>query len=991
MRQPGSGIPPRGLKKNIAAVGMALFACASILSALKVGDANSSTLRPNGTSQIIRDGRSAMQKDVIIIKFAATAALSKSRLQTTSPSLNKLFQKHGVTSYESAYPIPESSLIPGSQELQRIYYLYYQSGENPRQVAAKLSRHRDIEYAVPKYYHRINDAPPISQSQIDGLLSTIPNDTLFSQMTHLNLIRAPEAWDVVKGDTGEVVIAIVDGGTDWHHEDLFDNIWTNLGEIPDNGIDDDGNGFIDDIHGWNFAAGGGDPTGLVATPLNAAHGTAVAGVASAVTNNLIGIAGVSWNAQVMPVNSSCAADSFICYGYDGMIYAALAGADIINASWGSAYEQLTAFEERELLLYMDDIIAFVTANGAIVVSSAGNEGVNADEMLSLPGGAPHVLAVGATMKASDQLAWFSNYGVSVDVFAPGLIIESTIPVNDYAAWSGTSFSSPLVAGAAALVKTRFPHFSPSQLAAQVRITSDAIDNSNPEQAGLLGRGRINTYDAVTIMSSPAVRIVDARIQESSQDGIIDGGDTVVVTVNLTNHLESVTNLLLQLESDDPDVQITLNGDTTGVDFQFVLDASVFEERTLRFIVEMNSGSYSDQDLLRVYANEPIVKTHDTGILQVSITSEGNIGWTGFADASPGDGFIYNGTNLLFEGGLLVGVSSDQVSDCIRGIDEFLEQDFGMQEGTDVLITTGEVAAEEGEATLVDDRADLPLGVVIQQRSYADDQSDNDDFIILSYTVSNASNLALSDLYVGLFFDWDLRADALDYARFDSNREMGYVMNSHTYPSILAATYLLNHRDNLTYRAINNPDEIYGGEGDGFTPLEKYNFLSRRFQTQTLEATDISTITGTGPFYLQPDESIRIAFAVIAAGSVQELLSNANNAQLYWDNSILPYELLKEVGDENYLSQNFTNPFNPVEETPTTILYSLVEPSEVRLAVFDLLGREVRVLDSGFKEHTEHTVRWNGKDNLGKLVSSGIYIYRLEVDGQTLSRKLVVLK
>jgi subtilisin family serine protease len=942
-----------------------------------------------------------MQKDVVIIKFAVTAALDKSMLQTANPSLSKLFQKHGVTSYESAYPIPESALIPESQDLQRIYYLYYQSGENPRQVAAKLSRHRDIEYAVPKYYHRINDAPSISQTQIDDLLSTIPNDSLFSQMTHLNLIRAPEAWDVVKGDTGGVVIAIVDGGTDWHHEDLFDNIWTNPGEIPDNGHDDDGNGFVDDIHGWNFADGGNDPTGLTATPLNAAHGTAVAGVASAVTNNLIGISGVSWNALVMPVNSSCAADSFICYGYDGMIYAALTGADIINASWGSAYEQLTAFEERELLHLMDDIISFVTANGAVVVSSAGNDIANVDEILSLPGGDPHVLAVGATMKESDQLAWFSNYGVSVDVFAPGSVIESTIPENDYTAWSGTSFSSPLVAGVAALVKTRFPHFSPDQLAAQVRITADAIDYANPDLAGQLGRGRINTYDAVTITSSPAVRIVDASFWESGQDGIIEGGDTVIVTVNLTNHLETVTNLSLELENDDPDVQILQNdatilslptGDTTGVDFQFVLHPSVYEERTLRFIVAMNNGSYSDQDLLRVYANEPIVMTHDTGILQVSITSEGNIGWTGFAGSSLGDGFIYNGTNLLFEAGLLVGVSSNQISDCVRGVDEFLEQDFRLQEGSDVLLASGEVAAEEGKVTLVDSRADLPLGVVIQQRSYADNQTGHDDFIILSYTISSTSNQALSDLYIGLFFDWDLPADAQDDARFDDEMSMGYVQNNSTSPTVLAATYLLASQEDLVYSAIDNEAEIYGGGGedDGFTPDEKWRFLSEGTEDQSLYGKDVSTLTATGPFYLPPGESMRVAFAVIAAGSVQDLLSNVDNAQRYWDNSILPYELLEGV-TTYYLSQNFSNPFNPVKES-TTILYSLVKPSDdVRLAVFDLLGREVKELYSGSSEDGEHAIRWNGKDNLGKLVSSGIYIYRLEVDGQTHSRKLVVLK
>ena len=1003
MRPPGNRSSACRLNISVPHAALVIFALVALLNAGGVTDVSANPQQSNSISSVHNNGRLAMQEGVIIIKYAPTVPLSKRLSQTPTPSLTKLFQKHGVTSIESFFPLPLTAMIPAARDLQRLFNLSYRSGENPRQVAARFSQHQDIEYAIPRYYHRLHDVSPITHFQIDELLSTIPNDSLFSQMTHLNLIHAPEAWDVVKGDTGEAIIAIVDGGTDWNHEDLNDNIWTNPGEIAGNGIDDDGNGFIDDVHGWNFASGRSDPTGLAATPLNAEHGTAVAGVASAVTNNLIGISGVSWNAQIMPVNSSCAADSFICYGYEGMIYAAATGADIINASWGSAYDQLTAFEERELLRFVDDILAFITESGAIVISSAGNENVNADEVLSLPGGSPHVLLVGATMKASDQLTWFSNYGVSVDVFAPGIFIDATIPGNQYTSlMAGTSFSSPLVCGTAALVKTRFPHLSPYQLAAQVRITADAIDSANPEYTGRLGRGRINAHSAATITSSPAVRIVDASFRDSSQDGIIDGGDTVVVTVNLTNHLANVTNLSLQLECYDTDVQILVSeatvsslptGDTANVDFQLVLDPSVFEERSLRFIVEMNSGSYRDQDLLRLYANEPIIKTHDTGILQASITSEGNIGWTGFAGFSPGDGFIYNGTNLLFEGGLMIGVSEEQVSDCVRGVNEFLEQDFRLQEGSEVILAPGEIASEEGHVILIDDRADSPLDIIVEQCSYTDNQSDYDDFIILSYTISNTGNLALSNLYVGLFFDWDLRPDAQDYAQFNDRRSMGYVMNSHSYPSILAATYLLNHREDLTYRAINNPEEIYGGDsGDGFTPSEKWTYLSRRYQTETLNATDVSTLTGAGPFYLPPYESVRVAFAVIAAGGggVDELKANADHAQAFWDNEILPHELLEDV-TTYYLSQNFSNPFNPLKES-TTILFSLIESSnDVKLTVFDLLGCEIKALHSGSMEDGDHVVQWNGRDNLGRLVSSGIYIYRLEVDGQALSRKLVVLK
>lgn len=1003
MCQPGSGIPPRGLRENIVSASMVLFSCAAILNALNVGDANSSTMHPNGTSQIVRDDRMNMVQGVIIVKFTGSVAVSKSLSRTNKTSLNQLLREQDVAYIDPAFPLPHTFLGPEGRELQKIHYVHYTSGESPRRVAAQFSKHEDIEYAVPQYIYRIHGAPSTSLSPIEDLLSTIPNDSLFYQMTHLNLIRAPEAWDIVKGDTGGVVIAIVDGGIDWHHKDLYDNIWTNPGEIEGNGVDDDGNGFVDDIHGWNFANGTNDPTGLGNTPVNAAHGTAVAGVASAVTDNRIGIAGASWNAQLLLVNSSCPdVDESICYGTGGIVYAVVMGADIINTSWGSEAEVLPAIEEYSQLLFWDDIMDFVTAYGAIIVSAAGNESANIDKEPTFPAAAPAVLSVGATAKDLDVLASFSNRGVSVDVFAPGSDLEATAPDDTYLSGYGTSFSVPLVSGIAALVKTRFPWLSPVQVSEQVRATAQFIDSDNPENlSGLLGHGRLDAYRAVSDTTVASVRVVGVSYTENDGNYVIEAGDTVSMTVGLTNYLADAGGLTLTLTSDDPNISI-MNGEaylptlksgaTTEVDFDFIL-GSLNDEAMLRFTLMVDDGMIQDRDLIRLFANEPLVLTHDTGPLQVSITSNSNIGHTGFAYSSTGEGFVYRGTDLLFEGGLMVGISSTEVSDCIRGVDEGLERDFMILDGTELELSAGQAANEEGTVTLVDDRADLPLGVVIQQRSYADNQPENDDFVIFSYTLSNASNQALSDLYVGLFFDWDLRADAQDYAQYDDSRSMGYVQNNPTNPTVLAATYLLASQEGLVYSAIDNEAQIYGGGGDddGFTPDEKWTFLSEGTEDQFLYTKDVSTLTATGPFYLPPGESTRVAFAVIAAGSVQDLLSNADNAQRYWDNAILPYDLLKDVSDENYLSQNYTNPFNPVKDGSTTILYSLIKRSDVRLAVFDLLGREVIVLDKGSKENGEHIVHWNGKDRFGKHVSSGIYIYCLEIDSHALSRKLIVLK
>src|SRR5262249_41755021 len=148
-------------------------------------------------------------------------------------------------------------------------------------------------------------------------LCATPNDPSYVfQANYFNSMKFPASWDIAKGSQGQAIVALVDGGTQWLHPDLQANVWTNPGEIPGNGIDDDHNGFIDDVHGWNFANDSNDPTGLPATPTNGAHGTHTAGIACAVTDNGAGVAGTSWNAKLMPINASSPSnDNIIAFGY----------------------------------------------------------------------------------------------------------------------------------------------------------------------------------------------------------------------------------------------------------------------------------------------------------------------------------------------------------------------------------------------------------------------------------------------------------------------------------------------------------------------------------------------------------------------------------------------------------------------------------------------------------------------------------------------------
>jgi hypothetical protein len=276
-------------------------------------------------------------------------------------------------------------------------------------------------------------------------------------------------------------VAVIDSGIDYTHPDLAANMYTNPGEIPDNGVDDDRNGFVDDVRGWDFRDNDNDPMD------NRGHGTHVAGTIGAVGNNGIGVTGVAWEVTLVPLR-------FI--GRDGLgtsagaieaiDYAIGAGVDIINASWG------TPLFSQPLL----ESITEASDAGILFVTSAGNAGIDADVIPHYPSGfdVPAIVAVAAT-DHNDSLASFSNYGaLTVDLAAPGVSTLSTFPFDDYGRLSGTSMASPHVAGTAALVLAVAPGLDALSLKDNLLASVDAI----PDLAGrLVSGGRLNAFRALS--------------------------------------------------------------------------------------------------------------------------------------------------------------------------------------------------------------------------------------------------------------------------------------------------------------------------------------------------------------------------------------------------------------------------------------------------------------------------------------------------------------
>ena len=330
----------------------------------------------------------------------------------------------------------------------------------------------------------------------------------------MKAIHAPEAWKVTPGDK-KVIVAVIDTGVDYTHQDLQGNIWHNPGEIPNNGIDDDGNGFVDDEIGWDFVDNDNKPydvKGSVFSTLlaggNPGHGTHCAGDVGAVGNNSIGISGVAPNISIMPVRFiDKTGKGTTAQAVKAINYAVQNGAKVLSNSWGSEGE-----DPKENNQALKDAISNAMKHDVLFVAAAGNgrrgKGYDndSDAKPSYPAtySYDNIVSVAATDSKND-LAVFSNYGKkTVHVAAPGVAIYSTMVGNKYSdsvfniasvkiAWEGTSMAAPFVAGAAALIWSAHPEYKFSDVKNKLIQTSSAV----PALKGkTVSGGLINLAEAV---------------------------------------------------------------------------------------------------------------------------------------------------------------------------------------------------------------------------------------------------------------------------------------------------------------------------------------------------------------------------------------------------------------------------------------------------------------------------------------------------------------
>ena len=502
-----------------------------------------------------------------VVKFKPVG-LSK---QANTSALSRISGQYAVQSMKQAFSKARNTRVKEQLNLNNVYIMETSESSDIRQIVRELNNDPEVEYAEPVYINETN---------------ATPDDPLYAQQYHLPQVHAPEAWDIGYGDT-TVIIGIIDTGVDWDHEDLAAVIWNNKDEVLD-GEDTDGNGFIDDIRGWDFVTGvsgeaddDANPNEDGEVPDNnpmdfEGHGSHVAGIAAGQTNNGIGIASVSSGARIMPLRIGWRSRDGHGYGYsswmaDAYIYAADNGANITNLSFGNS---------GQLII---DAAYYAFLNGVLIVESAGNDNEIAPSAL---GSQPWVISV-AALNENDVKSSYSSYGPYVSVSAPGNSILSTVVFpsdfyggEKYVQLSGTSMASPLVASVAGLVKAHEPELSSFDLFSRVVGTADNIDALNPQYVGSLGTGRVNVYRALTeeVNSMPDFVIVGSTIDDmgGNDDGFFDPGEQATLMLKLRNRWQNATNVTVEISSEEGSPIVIEDGTASLGDIGGVLDTANWE-------------------------------------------------------------------------------------------------------------------------------------------------------------------------------------------------------------------------------------------------------------------------------------------------------------------------------------------------------------------------------------------------------------------------------
>ena len=782
----------------------------------------------------------------LVVKLKEQSTNSRKIASVITPG--QLQAMPGLSINKLKYGSPSARIRP-SKYLDGIYYIDLNEGASLDSALTALQQYTNVEYAEPLY-----GVSPLA----------IPNDPAAqpgANQHYLEKIKAYDAWSINTGRP-EILIASIDTGIDPNHEDLVDNIYTNTAD-PVNGIDDDGNGYIDDYQGWDMADNDNNPTAD-----ESSHGTKVAGIHSASGNNNVGMAGLCYDCQILPIKIFRSETGISFNSYEAVIYAADMGVDVMNLSWGST---------SNYSIFNQDIINYAALEkDVVIVAAAGNTNAQLD---FYPASYDNVLSVGFT-DTNDQKAPGATYSYNIDLVAPGTGIYTTNNNNRYVNESGSSYAAPIVAGVAALVRDQFPSLSAPQVIEKLRLSTDPIYQigNNSQYLGRLGSGRLNAQKAVGSDLSPSVRMINVTYQCVGDENCYSG-DTILVQGAFVNYLALAENVQATITPSLDDVKILDNSFALGnlapfdtlknglFPIRIVLGNNVPSEAELQLVVRYNGQNYTDIQYLAIPVNNRYYNAH-TADLTLTIVNDGSLGYaaSGFRE---GVGFRYQNQPIAQSMGLMVGnsdfVADNVISDLImatknQGFRALQSFDFQDQPGVDLYIET-----------IYENITERNLR--IEQKTLGWDDL---NAIVLEYRIINNSSSNINNLAAGLFVDYDLGFPAENRVKSLAQEKMMVTQDAQS--SLFAGTALAtNQTTNFAALDIKTQVDQEADLDNIFPDSLKRQILSGGFSKAQAGINNVAAAITGNLSQLAPFSSQKIAFILPVATSESSLIAIKNEA------------------------------------------------------------------------------------------------------------------
>jgi len=861
-------------------------------------------------------------------------------------------------------------------------------------------------------------------------LPLAPADTSWN----LLYVGVDKVWSEMGLTGAGVLVGHVDSGVWLDHPDLRDRLWHNPGEIPGNGLDDDGNGFIDDLNGWDFGDDDNDPND---DAKYAGHGTHTAG--TVVGDGTGGTqTGAAPGARLMVAKAFTAdGDGTLGMMWRALQYCVENDARILTMSLGVPGNLPVALIRAERLN-----AANIRDAGVIFLNAAGNDHNLWDPPFEInltarvpspwqPTGVPHsssggVISVGGTGYRSETLYSESSHGparwdhiepwhdwpyapgdglVKPDVGAPGSGINSTVIPAGYSGdtWSGTSMACPLVAGVAALMLEKNPSLSPVGVDSLLQLS--AVDLGDPGKDNQYGAGRLDAWAALqAVPDALRPNLVRTGLRpDFDGDGSLDPGELSRLAVDLVNVGTQVTahgvSATLRV-AENPWVTVT---DAHGA-FADLAPGAAGHNEADPFTLQVAAGAPQGYPLaleLTVstaegfqahfdfawYVGRPLWRTHRTERLFATVTAQGALGYLG-QGSEEGEGLGLTGQgSSLFVGSLWAGTGPNYV--CNR---DYTGLNAGVEthEWVTAVSPSGRLrdlgpvkAAQTFSASFTDAGHAVPMPLSVSQTSRVNDCRDCEEIVILEYRLTNGGAVDQPDFHAGLYCDFDLGDSMANGAGTDPARNLAWISREVGTGPYFGVVLLDDNETAANTTLVNNIDYVWATSS--ISDENKFDLLSGARRHEGPGEGDDWSVLVSRHAPLAAGESRTLAWAVVHGATLAELGHNAETA-------VSLYAPIAG-GEPNIpapaarLDQNRPNPFNPL----TRIDFVLEAPGPVDLAVYDLSGRRVRTLVQGHRGEGAYSAQWDGLDDSGAPQPSGTYVYRLHANGGRSSRKMILLK